>query len=486
MKIKKRLEISNILMLVIPVIFIVFIASIMKIPISNAMETKIKEFEEKDNRAYYIQDRLRIDMRNIKTMDDVKNLADQIQNFLEPRGYKLVITYDREIIYSNLKEEDQKIVSNLGDEILFQSRSLVLEMNSTSLVKNSFKDRGKIINIIAVNSSYIPNRIDVGLEMRDFANKLVIEYIAIAIIISIIIIFLTNLILSSIVYKKLISPLEILSNGAEQIKDGNLDFKINYNEDDEFGKVCSDFDEMRKRLKGSIEAQIKYEEDRKQMVAGISHDLRTPLTVIKGYAEGIRDGVANTEEKKEKYLNIIYKKACDMDSLVDSLFLFSKLDTGYFPFEFVQINIIDYIKKFYSLVKDEFYSNGLEIKLYDSSIHNAIVNIDIKEMDRVLLNVLENSVKYKKEVIGKAEIKLFEDNKYVIIDIKDNGIGVKKEELDNLFISFYRCDPSRSNSSKGSGLGLAIAKEIVKGHNGEILAYSDNDDGLGIKIKLPK
>lgn len=346
MKIKKRLEISNILMLVIPVIFIVFIASIMKIPISNVMETKFKEFEEKDNRAYYIQDKLRVDMRNIKTMDDIKNLADQIQNFLEPRGYNLVITYDREIIYSNLKEEDQKIVSNLGDEILFQSRSLVLEMNSTSLVKNSFKDRDKIINIIAVNSSYIPNRVDVGLEMRDFANKLVIKYIAIVIIISIIIIFLTNLILSSIVYKKLISPLEILSNGAEQIKDGNLDFKINYNEDDEFGKVCSDFDEMRKRLKGSIEAQIKYEEDRKQMVAGISHDLRTPLTVIKGYAEGIRDGVANTEEKKEKYLNIIYKKACDMDSLVDSLFLFSKLDTGYFPFEFVQINIIDYIKKF--------------------------------------------------------------------------------------------------------------------------------------------
>ena len=286
------------------------------------------------------------------------------------------------------------------------------------------------------------------------------------------------------IYKKLIVPLELLSYGAEQIKNGNLDFEMNYESDDEFKQVCGDFDEMRLRLKDSVDSQLKYEEDRKQLVVGISHDLRTPLTAIKGYVEGLIDGIANTPEKQKKYLNTIYTKACDMDMLVDRLFLFSKLDTGNFPFKFDKINIKEYMKSFYNHAKDEFYGKDIELFFESKCDDLCMVKIDCQEMNRVLLNIVENSVKYKGNSIGEIKIQLYEKEDSVVLEISDNGKGVEEEELSNLFVSFYRGDAARTNPNEGSGLGLAIAKNIVEAHGGKIEAY--NMDGLTINITLPK
>jgi signal transduction histidine kinase len=282
----------------------------------------------------------------------------------------------------------------------------------------------------------------------------------------------------------LIVPLELLSYGAEQIKDGNLDFEMNYESDDEFAQVCGDFDEMRLRLKDSVDMQLKYEENRKQLVVGISHDLRTPLTAIKGYVEGLRDGVANTPEKQKKYLNTIYTKACDMDILVDQLFLFSKLDTGSFPFKFDIVNIKEYMNNFYIHAKDEFYGKDVEILFNNKCSDVCLIKIDCQEMNRVLLNIVENSIKYKGDYKGTIKINLYEEEDFVVLELSDNGKGVEEEELSNLFVSFYRGDASRTNPNEGSGLGLAIAKNIVEAHDGKIVAY--NMDGLTIKITLPK
>ncbi len=295
MKIKKRLTISNIFMLIIPVIIIFIIAVIMNIPFSKAYENRFEGYREHDQYAYFIQQSLKPDMKNIENKNDLDKFPEQLQKFLDPKGYHLIITYDGEIVSSNIEDKDKEAISMIGDDVLFKSNSLVLEMNSISLVKNSFVKDNKVVNIIAINPSYKPVRIDIKNEM----STLVISYIIIVIIISLIVVTITNVILSSKIYKKLIRPLELLSYGAEQIKNGNLDFEMNYESDDEFGQVCGDFDEMRLRLKHSVDMQLKYEEDRKQLVVGISHDLRTPLTAIKGYVEGLRDGVANTLKNKK-------------------------------------------------------------------------------------------------------------------------------------------------------------------------------------------
>jgi len=480
MLIKKRLTISNILMLVIPVVIIFIIAGIMNIPFSRAIESKFQSDRERDPNAYFVQQRLRPDINRFNNKEDLDALAAELQNLLEPKGYHLIITYDGEITSSNVTDDDKEAISNIGEDILFQSNSLVLEINSTSLVKNSFIKENKVVNIIAINSSYKPIKFVGKSEMTTF----VISYICIVIIISLIVVTVTNGILSTKIYKKLIVPLELLSYGAEQIKDGNLDFEMNYESDDEFARVCGDFDEMRLRLKNSVDMQIKYEENRKQLVVGISHDLRTPLTAIKGYVEGLRDGVANTPEKQKKYLNTIYTKACDMDILVDQLFLFSKLDTGNFPFKFDIVNIKEYMNNFYMHVKNEFYGKDVEIFFNNKCSDLCKIKIDCQEMNRVLLNIIENSIKYKGDCNGKIKINLDEEEDFVVLELSDNGKGVEEEELSNLFESFYRGDASRTNPNEGSGLGLAIAKNIVEAHDGKIVAY--NKDGLTIKITLPK
>lgn len=480
MKIKKRLTISNILMLIIPVVIITIIAGIMNIPFSKAYESKFETDRERDPNAYFIQQSLRPDMKNFQNKNDFAQLPGELRKFLEPKGYHLIVTYDREIISSDITAEDEDAISKIGDDILFQSNSLVLEMNSTSLVKNSFIKDGKVVNIIAINSSYQPVRHDMKSEMTTF----IVSYIFIVFILSLIVITVTNIILSSKIYKKLIVPLELLSYGAEQIKNGNLDFAMDYDSDDEFKQVCGDFDEMRLRLKGSVDMQLKYEENRKQLVVGISHDLRTPLTAIKGYVEGLRDGVANTPEKQKRYLDTIYTKACDMDILVDSLFLFSKLDTGRFPFKFNIVSIMEYMESFYECAKKEFYGKDVEVFFESKCENSTVVKLDPQEMNRVLLNILHNSAKYRGNDKVEIKINLHEKEDSVVLEISDNGTGVPNEELSKLFLSFYRGDVSRTKPNEGSGLGLAIAKHIIEAHDGEISAY--NREGLTIKITLPK
>lgn len=480
MTIKKSIVISNILMLLIPVISIISISTIIKEPFLRLIESKTNDYEENKPGAYFVQDKLRLDFKKMEDEKYFKQLPFELEEMLKPKGYNLFIKYDDEILFSNITENDEKAISKIGNELLEQSNSLVLEVNNISLVKTNFFHNRKIVEIVAINSLYEPAKFDMGKHMRTYF----ITYISLVGLISILVITLTNGILSNRIAKNIIRPLDLLRYGADQIKNGNLDFEVNYNKDDEFKKVCSDFDEMRIRLKESIDTRIKYEENRKELMAGISHDLRTPLTAIKGYVEGLRDKVANTPEKQKKYLDTIYDKACDMDRLVEELFLFSKLDTGKFPFKFDIININDYMNNFYLKIKEEFLNKGLEIYFLNNCTNEDKVNIDCKQMDRVLLNIIENSYKYKKDEIGICKIDMYERENNIIIKVSDNGKGVSEEELEKIFISFYRCDPSRTKTNEGSGLGLAIAKQIIDGHKGKIRAYNDN--GLVIEILLPK
>jgi len=312
---------------------------------------------------------------------------------------------------------------------------------------------------------------------------LVVNYLGIILLSAIVIIVLMNSFLASRITKSILVPLDLLRFGSNQIKEGNLDFRLDYKGKDEFEQVFSDFDEMRQRLKDSVELQLRYETDKRELVAGISHDLRTPLTVIKGYVEGLRDGVANTPEKQQNYLNMIYRKACDMDSLVDNLFLFSKMDTGHYPFDFQTVELRGFLAEFFAQAKDEFSRKGLDISYEDHAEDGVFVKLDRREMGRVLANILGNSVKYKTEETGRVKAGLKRSGDGAVITIADDGPGVPQEELPKLFTRFYRGDPSRTNPQEGSGLGLAIAKHIVNYHDGTITACSNG--GIEITITLP-
>ena len=478
MMIKKRLIISNILMLLVPAILIVVIAVGVLVGFTKVYGRNIESLNKK-SKASYIHRLINTyakDLKNGNVKDEENN---NFRKSIQDLNYDLMIESDGETIFSSFTDKDKSSILNLQSDIIYSEGSIVLEVNTISLVKETVISDGKIINIIAVKSKETENKNHMKAEVREFLTS----YMGIVIVTALLIIILTNGVLSSRLTKSIIRPVELLSYGAGQIEDGNLDFKINYEGNDEFTKVCSDFDKMRLRLQKSVKIQLEYEEYKKELVAGISHDLRTPLTTIKGYIKGLKDGVANTPEKRERYHEIIYKKTCDMDMLVDKLFLFSNLDTDNFKFNFKKVNSNDFFRKIFTHALVEFKRKNLNINYENNCDDNILINIDCKEIERVISNILENSAKYKTEEFGNVDIIISNKSDNIILNIKDDGPGVLEGNLSRLFINFYREDKARTNTSENSGLGLSISEYIVKAHGGTILA--ENDNGLAIIITLP-
>ncbi|MGG1400004.1 HAMP domain-containing sensor histidine kinase [Bacillus salipaludis] len=297
---------------------------------------------------------------------------------------------------------------------------------------------------------------------------------------------LVNGLLSYFVSKSIIKPLFSLKKAAGEMGEGNLNYKIENFRQDEIGQLSKEFEKMRIKLKESIELQLQYEENRKELISNISHDLKTPITAIKGYIEGIQDGVADSQGKMEKYLSTIKRKATDMDQLIDDLFLFSKLDLKKLPFAFEDIDLLRFILNY--VEEASFDLEGKAIKLsVDNRIKNEIMVIaDREKLRRVMTNIIDNSVKHMKNEEKIISIFINEKEDFVEIEIRDNGSGIEQESLPYIFERFYRVDTSRNRSTGGSGLGLAIANQIITEHGGHIWVESQLGIGTSIFFTLKK
>jgi len=479
--IKKRLLISNVLMIIVPAVLIMIVSVVVYLSYMKIYEIPRDAWDHDERKPIKVQNMIAEfsnRMQYSQTTNRLNELQSELQNRLMEGGLYSAITRDDEIVASNFTKDVKRLAANLGSESICMPESFTVQSGSALLVRDSFQKDSNLFTITAINPNYIIIPIDGEMRMAAMGS-----YAAIVFVLSLLVIVVTNGVISTKTTKKITVPLDLLSYGAEQIKNGNLDYKIQYDGKDEFGAVISNFDEMRARLRQSIQAQLKYEEDRKELVAGISHDLRTPLTAIKGYVKGLKDGVANTPEKQQRYRDIIYTKACEMDVLVDTLFLFSKLDTGHLPFYFEKVNCKDYLDEFINHTTEDFKRKGLEIAYHNSCPPDTVVKLDADQMNRVFSNILENSAKYKRLDICQVDFEASRQGEEVVLEIGDDGQGVPEEILPNLFNSFYRGDASRTNPTESSGLGLSIAERIVKAHKGTITAQNKN--GLSIIIKLP-
>jgi signal transduction histidine kinase len=302
----------------------------------------------------------------------------------------------------------------------------------------------------------------------------------------------TNFFLTRSMIQNISIPLDMLSFGVKQIQNNNLDFRLEYKNNDEFLPICGAFNEMAKRLGAMAAEHDKYEESRRELLAGISHDLRTPLTSIKAYLEGIEKEVASTREKREKYIAVIRNKTNDMEHIISQLFLFSKLDIDDFPLGLKNLDMGLFIRGMVSELAEDYGKRGLAVELSETP-QNAWVNIDPVLFCNVITNVLENSVSYKTAERGHIEISAGMARGMVEIRLTDDGPGVPKESLEKLFDVFYRADPSRNApgcrssdnpGSPGNGLGLAISQKIVNRMGGSMKAELPGQ-GLAIVICLP-
>ena len=274
------------------------------------------------------------------------------------------------------------------------------------------------------------------------------------------------------IYRSIAVPLVKLKKATKNIKEGNLDFVLEVEGNDEFSQLCQDFEEMRKRLKESTEEKILMDKENKELISNISHDLKTPITAVKGYVEGIMDGVADTPEKMDRYVRTIYNKTNEMDHLINELTFYSKIDTNRIPYTFSKLNVEDYFSDCAEELGLEMETRGIEL-VYANYVEKGVqVIADGEQIRRVIHNIVSNAIKYMEEPRGIIQLRVKDVGDFIQVEIEDNGKGIAAKDLPYIFDRFYRTDVSRNSSKGGSGIGLSIVKKIMEDHGGKVWATS--------------
>ena len=274
------------------------------------------------------------------------------------------------------------------------------------------------------------------------------------------------------IYRSIAVPLVKLRKATQNIKEGNLDFVLEVEGKDEFSQLCQDFEDMRKRLKESTEEKILMDKENKELISNISHDLKTPITAVKGYVEGIMDGVADTPEKMNRYVRTIYNKTNEMDHLINELTFYSKIDTNRIPYTFSKLNVEDYFSDCAEELGLEMETRGIEL-VYANYVEKGVqVIADGEQIRRVIHNIVSNAIKYMEKPRGIIQLRVKDVGDFIQVEIEDNGKGIAAKDLPYIFDRFYRTDVSRNSSKGGSGIGLSIVKKIMEDHGGKVWATS--------------
>ena len=532
MSIRNKLVVSNMLMVIIPMAIITAVILLTTLSITyfstskmsfdpsfgsyllyktqfnvSSLEDKIKTPEKSDTDRLGAMDKKRIAPLRAGITKSGSGMEDRISDAvlgacanIQRDGSDIMILANDEIIYKTVEADVYEMVGAVidicGKSLSDINSPFVTSDDSGTVVTDVFSVEGEgIVKIIVVNknlNAIVSSGIYSGSSgIYSGSSGIPIKgnnVITIAAVVAVVAIIITNGLLVILMLKSIMEPMTILQTATHELRDGNLDYKVPYSSKNEIGQVCADFEEMRQRLKESVEQQQKYEENRMQLIAGISHDLGTPLTTIKGYASGILDGIADTDEKKMRYVGVIYDTAQGMDTLVSELSMLSKLSLDKVPFYFEKIKAKDFFEEYTAYAADTLGEADIEFIYNFECDEDREINIDPAQFRRVLNNLIDNSRKYGAED-GTAKIMLSVRNGedgHTEISIEDNGQGVPADERDKIFETFYRGDKARTGHKNGSGLGLAITKQITDRHGASIRADESELGGLKVIIDLPQ
>lgn len=380
-----------------------------------------------------------------------------------------------------------QIIDSDSDFIIFNSEN----PNITSFEYNKLNISGRtdtdnftyLEEVDTTEGNYVYSLVLDMDAMYQGVQGTVMKYIVLGIVISIILLGFLVYYFSRTISRQILIPLEELNEATKNIAEGNLNYEIDYCGDNELGRYCQAFETMRLKLKRSLEKQSQYENNRKELIASISHDLKTPITSIQGYIEGLIDGIPKDADTYNKYLEIIKDKTIKLNHLIDDLFYFSKLELDRLNIvkkEYQSANVFEEILKPIEMEFEE-----IEQKLI---IDKPIPNVKIKIDKNRIIQVVDNIVKNAREFIdedGIVKISFEVLDNYFKVSISDNGVGIRKKDQPKLFNKFFRGEKSRSRKFGGTGLGLAICREIIESHNGEIGVKSNRGEGSNFYFKLP-
>ncbi len=324
-------------------------------------------------------------------------------------------------------------------------------------------------------------------SIRTAITTSLIIYMCIA---TILILLLTSMMLTMWLGRSFFRPINQLNIAMQHIKDGNFDFVLptDVKEKGEISAMYRNYEDMRLRLKESAEEKIEREKQNKELISNISHDLKTPITAIKGYSQGLLEGVADSPEKQMKYIKIINSKANDMNNLINELTLYSSIDNNRIPYNFTKINVADYFGDCIDEIGADLESKSIKLNYSNLTAPDTLIVADAEQIKRVVNNIVSNSVKYlgRDDGTGQIDIRILDELDSVRVEIEDNGKGIAQKDIPNIFDRFYRTDSSRNSKQGGSGIGLSIVKKIIEDHGGYIWATSHEQEGTCMHFVLRK
>lgn len=302
----------------------------------------------------------------------------------------------------------------------------------------------------------------------------------------VLILCLSVMVLKILLQKWFVVPLDQMNEAMRNIAAGNFDYQMDVAYTGEMGTLFDNYEQMRMKLKESTEESIESERKNQEMISNITHDLKTPITSIQGYVEGIMDGVADTPEKMDKYIRTIYNKANELNRLINELGIYAKLDSNRIPYHFLRMNVHDFFQDCVEEVGLDLESKN--IKLDFSNLVDADTQIiaDPEQLRRVISNIIGNSVKYLERDDGQIDIRILDEIDSIRVEIEDNGKGINQKDLGKIFERFYRTDSSRNSGTGGSGIGLSIVKKIIEDHGGYIWATSKEGEGTCMHFVIRK
>lgn len=306
--------------------------------------------------------------------------------------------------------------------------------------------------------------------------QIIIEAIGVGLLISVL--------LSLLLAKTMVTPIQSLTKAAEKVAAGDFSETVDNPARDEIGVLTRTFNDMAGQLESNIEDLKNAEQMRREFVANVSHELRTPVTSIRSYAETLEDARGAMDPETERhFLEVIVGESDRMTKIVQDLLMLSKFDAGSIAFDFAEFSFEKSVRDVYNAQLLEAQKRGHTFEL-EFKGELPVIRGDRARIEQVLINMISNAIKYTHDG-GKIRMTAGCSGDSVWCSVKDNGIGIPKGDIGRVFERFYRVDKARSRESGGTGLGLSIAYEIVERHSGRIGIESQKGKGTTITVTLP-
>ncbi|WP_205174571.1 sensor histidine kinase [Bacillus pakistanensis] len=278
-----------------------------------------------------------------------------------------------------------------------------------------------------------------------------------------------------IVSKRLSSPLLQMEEATRSIAKGNLETKLKLHSNDEIGSLSTAINELAVEVKS-------FRDNRREFFANISHELKTPITYLEGYAHILKEGLFNSQEEQSQYLRIIEDESKRLSRLVNDLFELSKLDEGKLQVDFEEVDLDEVLENVFNKVSLKAKDKGITLQFFPSE-NVSLIEGDGYRLEQIFINLIDNAIQYT--VSGYVEVTITAAEERAIVKVKDTGIGIPTENIPYVFDRFYRVEKSRSRALGGSGLGLAIVKNLIELHHGDIDVNSEIDNGTTFTVSFP-